>query len=133
MAGRPPGSGGGRSEMADGSMGDRATRVVLRDSRDEGGSRHLSAALRPDGGLLIDGQDLGPGVEGVFGAGNTEYEWAWTVAADDVPAALAALGGEPGADPLAVLARWFGEHRTDPGSRLRDAGVPVAFWSRVGD
>jgi hypothetical protein len=114
-------------------MGDGATRVVLRDSREEGGLRHLSAAIRPDGSLVIEGQDLGPGVERVFGAGNTEYEWTWTVAAPDVPAVTDALGGEPGEDPLAAVARWFGEHRTDPGSRLRDAGVAVAFWSRIGD
>jgi hypothetical protein len=119
--------------MSEGPTGAVVTLVVLRDSRDEGGSRHLSAAIRPDGSLAIEGQDLGPGVEGVFGAGCTEYEWTWTVAADDVPGVAAALGGEPGEDPLAAIARWFGEHRTDPGSRLREAGVPVAFWSRVGD
>ena len=133
MVGRAGGPDSDPGAMAEGSTGDGATLVVLRDSRDEGGSRYLAASLRPDGSLSIDGQDLGPGVEGIFGAGNTEYEWTWTVVADDVPAVAAALGGEPGEDPLAVIVRWFGEHRTDPGSRLRDAGVPVAFWSRIGD
>ena len=51
--------------------------VTLRDTRDEGGSRHLSASLKGDGTLIIEGQDLGPGVEGFFGSGLTEYEWAW--------------------------------------------------------
>jgi hypothetical protein len=105
---------------------------VLRDTRDVGGSRHLEVSMLPGGGLSIDGQDLGPGVEAIFGAGCREYEWRWTIDARDVPAAIAALGGVPGDDPLAALARWFDEHEIDPGTELRDAGVPVAFWNRIG-
>jgi hypothetical protein len=114
-------------------MRETPTPVVLRSTRDEAGSRYLAASPLPDGGLAIDGQDLGPGVEAVFGAGCSEYEWTWTVAAPDVPAATAALGGEPHENVFTVVGRWFREHGTDPGTRLRDAGVPVAFWSRIGD
>ena len=73
-------------------------------------------------------------VESVFGSGNTEYEWCWTVRPDDVPAAVAALGGDPGEDVLAVVARWSGANEgKDPGDRLKAAVVPVEFWNRVGE
>ena len=110
------------------------TCVVLRDCRDRDGLRHLEATRRSDGGILIEGQDLGPGVERIFGAGLTEYEWAWDIPPEAVPAALVALDGVPGDDPLALLAAWSAAHGgIDPGSHLREAGVPIAFWSRIGD
>lgn len=106
--------------------------VILRATKGPDGTRHLEARRRPDGGLVVEGQDLGPGVRALFGAG--EYEWTWTVEPADVPAAAAALGGVPGADPLAVVGVWAAAHPgSDPGSALRDAGVPIGFWSRIGD
>jgi len=117
-----------------GELEDPLTSISLRDYRDEGGLRHLGATRMPDGGILIEGQDLGPGVERAFGAGLTEYEWAWAVPPDAVPAAVAALDGHEGDDPLRLLAGWFEAHGgIDPGTHLRQAGVPVEFWSRIGD
>ena len=108
--------------------------VVLRDLTDSGGRRFLEAKWREDGGIAIDGQDLGAGVERAFGEGLSEYEWAWAVEPKDVPAAVAALGGHKGDDPLRVVAAWSAAHGgQDPGSHLREAGVPIGFWSRVGD
>jgi hypothetical protein len=52
-----------------------------------------------DDGLTIDGQHLGP-----FALGGREYQHAITDAASDVPAVVAALGGAPCADVLALLA-----------------------------
>lgn len=112
----------------------RPASVVLRDQRDDDGSRSLTTARTPDGGIRIEGQDLGTGVERVFGTGLREYEWAWTVAPDAVPAAIVALGGRPGDDPIVLLAAWAqANDGADPGMHLRDAGVGVDFWSRVGD
>lgn len=108
-------------------------RVVLRSTSDASGTRFLEARLDADGTLRIEGQDLGPGVSAVFGAGLTEYEWWWRLPADAVPDAVAALGGAPGDEPLAVLRAWFDANGVDPGSALRDAGLPVAFDSRIGD
>jgi hypothetical protein len=117
-----------------GALEDPLTSISLRDYRDEGGLRHLGATRTPDGGILIEGQDLGPGVERAFGAGLTEYEWAWAVPPDAVPAAVAALDGHEGDDPLRLLAAWAAAHDdSDPGSHLREAGVSIEFWSRVGD
>jgi len=107
---------------------------VLRELRDADGSRRLEAGWRDDGSLVIEGQDLGPGVERVWGAGNDEYEWAWVVGSQAVPAMVAALGGSAADDPLALLERWYRGHgELDPGIHLRKAGVPIEFWSRVGD
>jgi hypothetical protein len=108
--------------------------AILRDQRDPDGSRYLDATLGADGRLLIEGQDVGAGVERVFGDGIREYEWSWTVRPASVPAAVAALDGAPHEPPLAVVARWSAAHEgVDPGSALKKAGVPIEFWSRAGD
>jgi hypothetical protein len=108
--------------------------VVLWESRDDRGWQAIRARLGADGSLHIEGQDLGSVVEDAWGAGNTEYEWWWTVRPDDVPAAVAALGGDPGDDVLPLLARWSAANNgRDPGRQLRDAGIPVEFDNRVGD
>jgi hypothetical protein len=109
------------------------TRVVLRDTRDDRGTRHLAASWAEDGGVLIEGHDLGRGVE-AFGPGFSEYEWGWIIRPDAVAAALAALGGQAGDDLLQLLRTWSIDHGgKDPGSHLKDSGVPVGFWSHVGD
>lgn len=118
----------------DGAREDPLASISLRYQRDADGLRRLEATRRPDGGILIEGQDLGPGVERIFGAGLTEYEWAWVVGPDAVPATVAALDGDEGDDPLRLLAAWSAAHSgIDPGSRLREAGVPIEFWNRIGD
>jgi hypothetical protein len=118
--------------MDDGS--DPTPAAILRDQQDADGSRYLDATLGADGRLMIEGQDVGAGVERVFGDGIREYEWAWTVRPANVPAAVAALDGTPDEPPLAVVARWSAAHQgADPGSALKKAGVPVEFWSRAGD
>lgn len=119
-----------RGEAPDGPL----RRIVLRDLRDAGGVRHLQATRQPNGGILIEGQDLGSGVEQVFGAGLTEYEWAWDIEAAAVPAVIVALGGREGDDPLRVLAAWTTAHGgMDPGSHLQERDVPIKFWNRIGD
>ena len=110
------------------------TTIPLRQQRDSDGLRRLDASRRPDGGIVLEGHDLGPGVERLWGEGLTEYEWAWSLEADAVPAAVAALGGADGDDPLRVIGTWYDANGgLDPGIRLREAGVAVEFWSRVGD
>lgn len=108
--------------------------VVLRSVRDGRDVRHLSASITAAGDLLIEGQDLGPGVEAFFGAGMTEYEWTRTVGRADLPALLASLGATPGEDVLDVLARRFsGDDAAGLDAALERSGVPVARWSRTGD
>jgi hypothetical protein len=108
--------------------------VVLLDTRGSSGSQHETARRTPEGGVLIEGQDLGSGVAMAFGAGNTEYEWSYRIAPSDVPAAAAALGGQPGDDLLDVMGHWASTGRGPELARvLRQAGVPMEFWSRVGN
>jgi hypothetical protein len=107
--------------------------VDLMQRRDPNGdSRRLTASLLPDGALRLEGQDLGPGVEAFFGAGNREYEYDIVVAAGDVPALLAALGAQQ--DVLAALAASY---RDEPDlgivNFLDEHGIAHTFWSRVGD
>jgi len=89
---------------------------------------YIDAELRADGSLAILGQDLNPG--NPFGG---EYEYALTVRAADVPRVVAALGGGPDDDVLALLSGQ-GEQIVRTGEKrwLREIGVEADFWSRVG-
>lgn len=108
-------------------------RLVIWRGRDDNGSRLLEAVLKPDGGLVIEGQDLGAAVK-VFGPDYSEYEFDWTADAGEVPRIIEVLGGRPGDDPLELLHRWTHVNRgRDPGQFLYDAGVTLGFWSRIGD
>jgi len=106
--------------------------VTLRDARDEDGSRQLSASLKGDGALLIEGQDIGPGVERFFGPGLTEYEWAWIIQPSGVRALKLALARDD--DVLTALRdRFSGDAAAGLQPFLDDKGVPYEPWSRVGD
>ncbi len=105
-------------------------RAILRDLRDAQGARRLEASLTESGDLLVEGHDLGPGVEQIFGY--PEYEWVWTIRAGDIPALLRALGGDSGV--LAALSQHFaGERAAGLLPFLEDHGIPLERWSRIGD
>ena len=108
--------------------------ITLLHERTGPDSRLLQARYAKGGDLLIEGQDLGPTVEAFWGPGNTEYEWGMAIKATDFAVLTKALDGDPGEDVLALLARRF---REDPDiaskSHLDASGVPIEFWSRVGD
>ena len=96
--------------------------------------RSIEYVRAADGGVRIEGQDLGAPVEAIMGAGIREYEWVWVIAQADVEEAVAALGGTPGDDVLALLDAWATANGgRDPGQFLKDAGIPMGFWSRFGD
>ena len=96
--------------------------------------RSIHSVRGVEGEVRIEGQDLGDAVESIMGAGIREYEWTWTIATADVEAAIAALGGSKGDDVLALLEAWATANGDrDPGQFLKDAGVPMEFWSRFGD
>ena len=85
------------------------------------------------GDLVIEGQDLGPAVEGFWGG--SEYEWIISIRAEDVPTYLRALGGHGDThDPLEFLsARYREDARCVSKSFLDGHGIPCQFWSRVGE
>jgi hypothetical protein len=106
--------------------------VTLRNTRDEEGSRQLSASLKGDGALLIEGQDIGPGVERFFGPGLTEYEWAWIIRPPEVKKLKLALACDD--DILAALKdRFSGDAAADLQRFLEDNGITYEPWSRVGE
>ncbi|MBP6471582.1 MAG: hypothetical protein KBE23_17135 [Chloroflexi bacterium] len=106
--------------------------VVLRDVHDNLGSRYLAASFTPEGNIKIEGQDLGSGVEQVFGEGIREYEWVWVVKAAHIPALEQALG-----EPVDVLeslkTRFSGDQAALLKKFLDDQNIPLDPWSRLGD
>jgi hypothetical protein len=111
----------------------RINRVVLQADIDADGRRNLSVEREGDA-LVIRGHDLGPVVTRAWGAGHSEYEWAWRIPAASLPALLAALDGNPDDDPVDLVRRWSVAHPgQDPGPVLKRADVPLEFWNRVGD
>lgn len=91
----------------------------------------VAASVTDDGSLVIKGQDLR--AEGFFGSGNSEYEYALTVAVEDVQRIVAALGGRPGDDVLELL-RANGDDLITTGEMtwLRAIGIEPRFWSHLG-
>lgn len=90
--------------------------------------------------MIIEGQDLGKGVESLFGY--NEYEWTLTVAAVDTPKLLAALNNGQGPFDLlrrrrglldALRRRFYGSTASQLEPFLKENGVPYSFWSRIGD
>jgi hypothetical protein len=105
--------------------------VILRDTHDALGSRQLSASLAADGTLTFEGQDIGKGVEQVFGDGNIEYEWVWTVQPEHVPQLRFALNA--GDDVLSALAARFSDDAAaELYAFLNDHKIPYDSWSRIG-
>jgi hypothetical protein len=106
--------------------------IILRDINNKSGSRYMDASLSDDGTLTIEGQDLGGGVQQLFGTGNYEYEWAWTIQSSNVPKLRSAL--DAGEDVLAALAARFSKDAAaNLKSFLDDQAIPYESWSRIGD
>ena len=108
--------------------------VTLRKERTPTDTRSLWAELSENGDLTIEGQDLGKEVEAFWGAGNTEYEWTITIRAADIPKLAKLLSAAAGDDLLKVLGDRFAEdEKFASKSFLEKNGIPLEFWSRVGD
>lgn len=85
-------------------------------------SHFLDATLEHDGRVVFAGQNLGPAA-----SGDGEDEYWYTVAPEDVPSLVAALGGEPGDDPIDLLAeRWSGDAVERLFPTLKAAGVKAS-------
>lgn len=109
-----------------------ASRVVARSAvlqnehRDDGSWLNIDACLDSDGTLRINGQDLGSVTQSISDDG--EYEWFYTIAADDVPKFVVALGGEAGTDAIELLEQcWSGDNAYRLGEAIRSSGVQYRF------
>jgi hypothetical protein len=86
--------------------GHAARRVVLRNDRDDCGTRYEDAALDHDGTLRLTGHDQRSRVSEFWGDAITSYEWVYLVPPDRIPALLRLLGSHDGGDVLALLAAY---------------------------
>jgi hypothetical protein len=89
----------------------------------DGDGLHVGATLEPTGDVVIDGHDLR----------NGEYEYWVRVAAADVPALVAALGGGARAKVLRLL----DAHREEivsagPRTWLTERGIPSSLFTQGG-
>jgi hypothetical protein len=102
-------------------------RVVLRDTRDEGGTQFEAALLENDGTLRVAGHDTGPGVSRVFGAAITSYEWVYVIPPGRVAALVQALGAEQRDDVLDALASYYRQHDGQISQLLRSPEIAAGF------
>jgi len=110
--------------------GERSRKVTLRAERRGDDQRFLWAYVDEEGGLHIDGQDLGPGTGPVSSDG--EYEWFQTIAASDVSRVVDLLDGKPGDEVLDLFERqWTGQRAAELEKRLRESEIPIqrSSWS----
>jgi hypothetical protein len=109
-------------------------RLTLDHRDDDQGLYRRTLTLREDGSLVLEGHDLGQGVSNVFGEGLNEYEFARTVAADQVDELRRLLGVSGDDDLRATLedrfARRGGSHAFE--QFLEANGVASEFWNRIG-
>lgn len=86
--------------------------------------RHwVDGSYDAEGCLVLSGQDLN----------GSEYEWQFTIHPQHFDAVRRLLGGGGNVDVLKLLATRVaglpGQGPRDPGSWLRDQGIPVEFWN----
>ena len=103
---------------------------MLRDVDDDQGTRHLEAKVKGKGDLVIEGQDLGAGVQRTLGF--DEYEWVLTIRARDVPSLSAALG-TPSDLLLALRERFSGDRAAELDSFLKSHDIPYETWTWMGE
>jgi len=108
----------------------RKKKVVLRQEKSKDGFRYLGVEIKDNGDLVFEGQDLGAGVEDAFGA--SEYEWYWTVKAQDIPKFQKAIGS--GANILKSLKKSFSDQDAAKIYEFMQGNeIPFESYSRVGD
>jgi len=106
------------------------TTLVLSHVEDEDGITSRVVNLTEDGGLVISGHDLGPGVERVFGFG--EYEFERRLSATDAETLRHLLGLTGDGDLLTAIEDRF-TSTPQLEEYLQAHGVAGTFWNRIGD
>ena len=102
-------------------------RIILRDSRDSGGTRLETAQIEDDGTLRITGHDTGSRVTEFFGTAITSYEWVYLVAPARVDALLRLLGGAEHDDVLDALAAYYQQRGGQLSELMRGPEVAAEF------
>jgi hypothetical protein len=108
--------------------------VVLGDVRNDDGVWWRFVSLNDAGDLVIEGHDLGRGVESVWGVGLREYEFVRTVRAAELPALRRLLKVTGSSDLLDALEdRYAGQGTHELEKVLEEASIESEFQSRIGD
>lgn len=103
--------------------------VTLRNVREPGNVRTLTATLIHDGALRIEGMDYGDAVEEYFG--ERVYEWKWTISPPHVQKLAEALASSDDI-LIALAARFQGEAAADLHAFLDAHQITYEPWSRTG-
>ena len=104
--------------------------IILRQENQVDDYRFLGAEINSNGDLLIKGQDIGSGVESVFGF--REYEWCWTIQAVNIAKFEQAITGD--GEILELLEKHFSQEKAAGLQQfLQKHENPFESWSRVGD
>ncbi len=99
----------------------------------DGSTRTVWLSRLTDGGIAIEGQDLGD-LSGFFGAGVREYEWATSVTVDELPKLRTALAGSATADIVDLVKNRFSGVRHDEFRQFcENHDIRSNFWSRFGE
>lgn len=105
---------------------------VFAQRTDADGAYYRAVHYDEDGSVTIEGHDLGPGVEMVFGDGVTEYEFTRTIEAEQVVALRDAL--KIGAEiPLLSYLKSKFKTTSDLEDFLDSNDIRCEIWSRFGD
>ncbi|SFK57903.1 hypothetical protein [Methylophaga sulfidovorans] len=105
-------------------------KTELRNERDKNSLRFLGAEIQPNGDLVFIGQDIGPVVERTFGS--SEYEWQWTIKAENIPSFQKALGEE--GHIIKLLETHFSDEKAAGLLPfLEEHNIPFESWYRYGD
>jgi hypothetical protein len=108
-------------------VGQAVRRVVLRDERDERGTRFEAAQVDDDGALRVVGHDTGSGVSDYFGTAISSYEWVYVVPSSRVGALARVVGAERGDDVLDALASYYQQNGGRVSQLLRSPEVAAEF------
>jgi hypothetical protein len=100
--------------------------VVLQDIAAEGGTRHVSITMDPDGTFRWRGHDTGDDVSEFWGSSISDYEWVYAGPPSRVHRLVAALHGHPDDDVLDLVRTRF-EEGVDIPEMLKGASVNAEF------
>ena len=104
-------------------------KIVLKKERNQSGSSFLDAEIKGNGDLVFEGQDLGRSGEGLA---FFEYEYAWTVKADDLNAFKNAIGGK--GNILKLLKKNFSNEKAGGIQEfMTNNNIPFESWARFED
>lgn len=104
--------------------------LVLLDTKDDSGSMWRAVSLGDDGSLSIRGYDFGPGVRGLLG--QDEYEFERNLVPEQVDVLSECLGLATDGNLLATIDdRFSSTHALE--AFAKEHGVTGSLWNRIGD